>query len=287
MKRFFAFLVCALLLCNLLPTTALAAEEVTASTMRLVKCDGEVTVKKASGKKVSFKENMRLYNNYQVITERKSYAYISLDKDKAIKLDASTKITISRHGRKLEIMVEKGKLLFDVSKPLENDESLNIRTSTMITGVRGTIGWVATSGTDQSQLCLLEGSTLVTTWDNNYGNIQTTLVESGQALSAFTADDGQSTETELTDLTEKDTPGFVRDAIADDPELKQRVEDNTDLDTDELANSAQETLQQEEQAAEDQAEQIQQELDQSVTENIDSLFDDSSDEEDTPPSPIY
>ena len=245
MKRFFAFLICTLLLCNLLPTTAFAAEEVTASTMRLVKCEGEVTVKKASGKKVAFKENMRLYNNYQVITGRKSYAYISLDKDKAIKLDASTKITISRHGRKLEIMVEKGKLLFDVSKALENDESLNIRTSTMITGVRGTIGWVEASGSDQSQLYLLEGSTLVTTFSNTADSLRVTRVESGQTLSASATEDGGSTETELTNLTEDDTPGFVRTAIAEDPELKQRVEENTDLDTDELVESAQETLQQE------------------------------------------
>ena len=48
MKRFFACLICAILLCNFLPTTAFAAEEVTASTMQLVKCEGEVTVKKVS-----------------------------------------------------------------------------------------------------------------------------------------------------------------------------------------------------------------------------------------------
>ena len=156
MKRFFSILICAILIFSLCPVIA-AAEDATATTMRLVQYEGTITVKNASGKTLKLSKDMRLYNNYQITTDRKSYAYISLDNEKAIKLDASSKVTISRQGRKLEILVEKGKLLFDVTQPLKSDETLNIRTSTMITGVRGTIGWVETTSTQQSSLYLLEG----------------------------------------------------------------------------------------------------------------------------------
>lgn len=42
----------------------------------------------------------------------------------------------------LELYVRSGSLFFDVTEPLEEDESMDIRTSTMAVGIRGTSGWV-------------------------------------------------------------------------------------------------------------------------------------------------
>lgn len=76
--------------------------------------------------------NMKLYS-----AGTQSYAYISLDSSKAVKLDANTKVQVRKQGSKLELLVTSGKLFFNVKAPLSSNQSLNIRTSTMVTGIRG------------------------------------------------------------------------------------------------------------------------------------------------------
>lgn len=133
-KIFSGFLVLALLLGTVQP--ALAAE--TAATMKLSATEGTVTVSNASGRSLTVRDNMRLYSGYQVETAANSYAWINLDDTKLIKLDASTEAEIRKNGKKLELLLESGSMYGDVSRPLETDETLDIRTSTAIVGIRGT-----------------------------------------------------------------------------------------------------------------------------------------------------
>ena len=121
---------------------ALAAQKATATTLRLEKTEGTVETKNASGKVVSKRAGTRLYSGYQVSTQKASYAYISLDDAKAIKLDASSTSEVRQSGKNLEVTVLSGKMFFDVTEPLKANEQLTIRTSTMVTGVRDTCGWV-------------------------------------------------------------------------------------------------------------------------------------------------
>ena len=97
-------------------TGALAATA-TASDMRLVSTTGTVTVKNANDKALSVRSNMKLYNGYTVTTGGKSYAYISLDSTKAVKLDASTQVEVRKQGNKLELLVCSGQLFFHVTAP--------------------------------------------------------------------------------------------------------------------------------------------------------------------------
>ena len=121
MKRMLSILMALLLLWSLaLP--AAAAE--TASTLRLEKTEGTVKVSNASGKSVSITEGMRLYSGYTIATEKNSYAYVSLDSTKAVKLDASSKVEVQKSGKKLELAVTAGKLFFNVSAPLEKGDKL-------------------------------------------------------------------------------------------------------------------------------------------------------------------
>ena len=255
------------------------AEEATASVMRLEKCEGDVTVKNASGKPLKITYKMRLYNNYEISTDRQSYAYISLDGEKAVKLDASTRVSISKAGKKLEILVSTGKLLFDVSAPLENDESMEIRTSTMMTGVRGTIGYVEIVDVTESTLILLEGRTQVTTVDPVTNETTVTTVTSGQTLSSrITDDDGEETLTvTVTGLEEDAIPGFVRTYVADNPDAQDRIDENTDLDSQAIISGASEILARDEAQAEQQAEEIQDDLSQLETDDVDPLFEKKED----------
>jgi len=108
---------------------AQAADSASASTMRLEKAEGTVTIANKNGKAVSVREGAKLYNGYAITTAAASYAYISLDADKIIKLDASTVVEVRQSGSNLEIALQSGKLFFNVTKPLSGSETLNIRTS--------------------------------------------------------------------------------------------------------------------------------------------------------------
>lgn len=281
-KKIISFILCAAFLIGALPMTALA-DEVTATTIRLEKCEGDVTVKNASGKKLTISEKMRLYNGYEISTSRKSYAYISLDGSKAIKLDASTKISVSKTGKKLEILVSSGKLLFDVSEPLEDDESLEIRTSTTITGVRGTAGYVEIVSPSESVLTLLEGTTVVTTVDPTTGEVTETTVTSGQQLSSLlTTEDEEDTITlVISNLAEEDIPGFVRTYIAENPDVQERIEENSDLDIQVIITNAEIVLELEEEEAEKEAKEIENDVNQLETDEVDALF-----EEEPAPTPV-
>ena len=57
-------------------------------------------------------------------------------------MDQDSKIAIKKEGKDLDIEVKSGSLFFNVTEPLEDDETLNIRASTMLVGIRGTCGWV-------------------------------------------------------------------------------------------------------------------------------------------------
>ena len=61
---------------------------------------------------------------------------------KLAKLDQDSEIAITKEGKEMEIEVKSGSLFFNATEPLADDKSMNIRTSTMIVGIRGTCGWV-------------------------------------------------------------------------------------------------------------------------------------------------
>ena len=110
------------------------------TTLRLEATEGTVTLKNAQGTAKSIKEGMKLYKGDVTTTAAKSYAYISLDSSKAVKMDENSSVSIKQNGTENEVFLSEGNLLFNVTVPLKKTESLNIRTSTMVTGVRGTIG---------------------------------------------------------------------------------------------------------------------------------------------------
>ena len=173
----------------------------TAATMHLVQTKGTVAVQDEKEKAVSPTENLGLYSGYQVGTEAASYAWIDLDEVKLAKMDEDSEIEIqkSEDKKKLEIDVRSGGLFFNVTEPLGEDESMEIRTSTMITGIRGTCGWME-RGEDYSRLGLLEGTVECRTPKG--GSVA---VEAGQM--AVLADG--ETQIQVRPLSREDVPDFV------------------------------------------------------------------------------
>lgn len=179
LKKLACVLTAVFLLVTLLPVSAQAAAA-KATTLRLETTEGTVSVKSASGRAVKYSDKSKLYSGYAVSTSAASYAWISLDDDSLIKLDENSAVTVKQSRKKLEVQLDRGKVFFNVSKPLAADASLDIRTSNMSTGIRGTSGLVSvfqesrpasgtnsTSGVTQivrSSLLVYEGTVRLTTY---------------------------------------------------------------------------------------------------------------------------
>lgn len=116
--------------------------EATASTMRLEKSESSVKVADESGKEQQLQEKLPLFSGYGITTEATSYSWFNLDDTKLAKMDESNEASIEKEGKHLKLLVDKGSLYFNITEPLENDETLEIRTSSMTVGIRGTCGWV-------------------------------------------------------------------------------------------------------------------------------------------------
>ena len=141
MKKILCLVLSLVLLLGLaMPASAAKAK---AATMRLQLAEGSVTIRDAAGIPVSYQANMRLYSGYTVATGDSSSAYILLDDSKAVKLDRNTTVLIKKSGRKLQVKLKAGQLIFNVAAPLDSGENLEIRTSSMVVGIRGSSGIVS------------------------------------------------------------------------------------------------------------------------------------------------
>lgn len=223
-KIFSGFLVLALLLGTVQP--ALAAE--TAATMKLSATEGTVTVSNASGRSLTVRDNMRLYSGYQVETAANSYAWINLDDTKLIKLDASTEAEIRKSGKKLELLLESGSMYGDVSRPLEADETLDIRTSTAIVGIRGTKFSVAqakqpvqdTQAADRTtQVQVYEGSVAVTAQQETP---ETAAVTAGNQLTVHPGTEGTETFA-ASQLSSGHISGYAAVELVKNPETLENL----------------------------------------------------------------
>lgn len=226
-------LVLAILLTAALP--AMGAETVSdaASTIQLMKTEGSVSVTNGSGRALSVFEDMRLYNGYHAKTAEKSYAWASLDSSKLIKLDAVSETEVRKAGKKLEVLLNSGNLYFNVSEPLEKEESLNIRTSTIIVGIRGTCGWVKMLDAWRAQVYLLEGQVECSVTDPATGESRTTVLRGGEMAEFVVYPQGQAgarCEIIHQSYTEEQIDGFVLVELVKDRALCEKIYTGSGLD---------------------------------------------------------
>ncbi|MDE7262409.1 MAG: InlB B-repeat-containing protein, partial [Oscillospiraceae bacterium] len=221
---------------------ALAAD--TAAVMKLSKVEGTSAVANASGRELTIRDDMRLYSGYTVKTSAASYAWINLDDTKLVKLDASTEVEIRKSGQNLEVLLKCGNIYSDVSKPLESSETLNIRTSTAVVGIRGTkftvglseyekegAGQMA-SGRQKTLVSVTEGTVSLTAPASTHSSssaadaapdFQTTFVSAGQTAavtpqldSGTPANQSPSYQMDVTTAQAPDIPGFAQVELTKD-----------------------------------------------------------------------
>lgn len=234
-----------------------------ATTFRLVRTEGDVIIKNSSDKELSQTADMRLYNGDHQITGEKSYAWMSLDDKKAVKLDENSESELRKKGRKLQILLDSGNLFFNVTVPLEKDESMNIRTSTMVTGVRGTCGWVEVTDEWTTRIYLLTGSLETVVMNPMDGNSETTTIKPG-TYSDFLVyskeargQDGQSCSITGGSFSKDDIPGFVLVELLGDEGLIQKIYEESGIDLRGLtADEANARLKADQETSKEEAEKI-------------------------------
>lgn len=178
-----------------------------ATTMKLARMDGSVGVWNEKLKELEPVENMGLYSGYQMDTEEESFAWIDLDSAKLAKMDQKSDIEILKSGKDLEILVNVGKVYFNVSEPLEEDESMNIRTSTMGVEVRETCGWVEVPDKRHMVVYILEGVAECSVADAGGEKGRTESVSAGQTA-VMSLKEGEEAIT-VKQFAESDIPSFV------------------------------------------------------------------------------
>lgn len=184
-KNAAAVLLAAVLLC-----TACGSPVAKATTMYLVKTEGSVEVANEKGKALENAEPLKLYSGYRLDTSAESYAWINLDAVKLTKMDSESEIEIQKDGKNLEIQVKSGGLFFNVTEPLTEEETMTIRTSTTMIGIRGTCGWVIADENQHLKLYLLEGTVEYTYRNPDTGEELTREVTAGESAEMTDVGDG-------------------------------------------------------------------------------------------------
>ena len=250
------------LLISAFPHAIHAAEPYTATTMRLLRYEGTVEIEDAAGKPRPVMENARLSSGESMSTGESSSASVGLDKGRIVTLDALSRVEFEKADGALSMNLTQGNIFLDVSEKLDKSESMDIKTSTMVVGIRGTIVYASeTPVTDEntadldsidlkgltpgkgsilslSRLGVLEGTARITYLDEA-GREQALSVEAGKkAIVPKYSDDAEEIPVPVvSDITPEDIQGFVLDQAAADETVLKRVQDACDV-ADDITPSA-------------------------------------------------
>lgn len=200
-----------------LAVLACAACKRKATTMQLVKADGQVNIMNEKGNKLAIIEQMGLYSGYNIGTQSESYAWINLDDTKLTKMDAESQVEIAKDKNKLEMIVHSGRLLFHVTQPLAKEESMEIRTSTMMVGIRGTCGWVDVLDENHMLVYLIEGTVECRIQKTGGDGEAKTATISGGEMADMMIEGGEAKIT-VASYGDEDIPDFVMEEASEDSE---------------------------------------------------------------------
>ena len=199
-----------------------------AASMKLRKTEGDVEVEDNKGKSIVPEEEMNLYSGYLVGTEKKSYAWIDLDRVKLTKVDSRSEVEIKKKKDKLEIIVNSGNLFFNITEPLDDDETLDIRSSSLGVGIRGTCGWVEVEDDSEMRVYILEGKVKCSIPGDGSREGVTTSVLAGE-MAEMTVSKGEA-DIAVEEITVDQIPDFVMEELEEDEELYERILEDSGLD---------------------------------------------------------
>ena len=197
----------------------------TATTMRLLRVEGTVTLQDASGAERTIVDNIRFSSGDALSTGSASLASIAFDDHKIVTLDENSRAEFTKNGNQMELNLTAGGVFFDVNQPLADDETFDIRTATMTVGIRGTSGYVSVDGEGIATLILTSGHVHITGRNPNTGETKQLDVGPGQQIRVYLFDDRTigSVDFVLTEITEDMLNQFILDRLGQSEQLRITV----------------------------------------------------------------
>ena len=224
----------ALVLIAVFVVILLNKDKIKASTMRLFRIVGEVTLEDGKKKKTIL-DNLRLADGNALSTASESLASVGLDDTKIISIEENSRAEFYQKGKKLELTLTKGRLFFDVQQPLAENESLDIKSSTMVVGIRGTSGYVWEDPAQGIQyIYITDGHVKINGYNPLTGANEEVTVGPGQRATAYMNDDGTFNTFIVEDVTEEDLPVALIRELFNNPDTLERVLKATGYDRNKL-----------------------------------------------------
>ncbi len=226
MKRILAVVLTTCLVAANVSAAYAATQEATATSVKVMKSEGTIEVHNSSGRILPIVEGMRLYHGYQVITQESSYVYMALDKTKLATLDAVSDMSLEKKDNDLILMLNSGKIFFDVSAKLDDEETMNIHTSTVALGIRGTSGLVEVIDSRHTRVWLFAGQVDGVVTNPINGQKKEIHIVPGMVVDFYVYDmshSGDKCEIVVRNYHESEAPGFVLREMKKYPELVERI----------------------------------------------------------------
>ena len=133
------------------------AEDYEAGTMRLLRYEGTVEIFDPAGQPRFVLENARFSSGETMRTGENSLASVSLDDSKILTQDQNTQVQFIQEGSHMLLKLIEGEIFLDVQKKLDTNETLDIQTTTMTVGIRGTMLGVSETH-EKTELMMLQGT---------------------------------------------------------------------------------------------------------------------------------
>ncbi len=198
----------------------------TAVTVRVQRYEGSVSLI-SNGKKSTLMENMILHSGDSIATGQQSFIDMKLDETKAVGLTQNSTADLVKSGKKLEVDVKKGEVYFYTTKKLDKDETFNLRSETLIVGIRGTSGYLSVDDHGHTmQFILTSGKVHVTGVNPTTGGRREADVRAGQMINVYLFNDKVGEDSvvfHLDDFGVDDLPLSLLSAIADNEKLLDDV----------------------------------------------------------------
>ena len=202
--------------------------KLTASTMRMLRTEGVVKLFE-NEKEKTISDNLRLNAGNVLNTRDESLAGIALDDTKIVTINELSNAQFDQKGKKLDINLTAGSLFFEVTKKLDSDETFDIRTSTMVVGIRGTSGYVATDKNGNDVVVITDGQVEVTGTNPVTGETKTITVKAGERVTTYLYNDRtvDSIMFEKEELKEEDLDLFIVKRLVESERLITLVCEDT------------------------------------------------------------
>ena len=209
----------------------MAQKNYLATTMRLLRIEGSVTVEDSKGGAKPLVDNMRFQSGDALSTGSNGLASVGLDDTKIVTLNADSRAEFVKKGKQLELKLTKGAVFFNVTEKLRSDETFEIKTSTMTAGIRGTSGIVYydENAGGRETIAITDRAVEISATNPDTGETKTARLEAGNMLTVylFSGRIENSVEFDINEIAEYEIPGFALERITENKDLMKKVCDHT------------------------------------------------------------